>query len=114
MNDEDYKGNVISNGSFSKILSPGIRLGWMECSPRCLEAFYMSGVLKSGGAANHYTAGIISSLIQLGLAESQLDMYSRKYGVRVLFIDVHVFSKHLCNNMKFFLGTYESRVCSAL
>lgn len=84
MNDEDYMGNVISNGSFSKILSPGIRLGWMECSPRCLDAFYMSGVLKSGGAANHYTAGIISSLIQLGLAESQLNMYSSKYGVRVL------------------------------
>ena len=77
--DEDYKGNVISNGTFSKILSPGCRVGWMECGPRIVEAFRNSGVLKSGGAVNNYTTGIISSIIELGLAEKQLKKCQKTY-----------------------------------
>lgn len=75
--DNDFKGNVISNGTFSKILSPGVRVGWMECPPRIVETFRDCGVLKSGGAINNYGSGIITSLIELGLAEKQLKIYSQ-------------------------------------
>lgn len=77
--DKDFKGNVISNGTFSKILSPGVRIGWMECAPRLVDAFRNSGVLKSGGAINNYTSGIVSSLIELGLAQKQLQKFLETY-----------------------------------
>ncbi|XP_052859814.1 2-aminoadipate transaminase [Anopheles cruzii] len=80
---DGWRGNVISNGTFSKILSPGIRLGWMECPPRCVEAFRKSGVLQSGGAANNYTGGIVTTMIQLGLVQRQLKLYSRRYAERL-------------------------------
>lgn len=77
--DDDFKGNVISNGTFSKLLAPGIRIGWMECAPRIVDAFHNSGVLKSGGAINNYTSGIVCSLIELGLAEKQLEKCRQAY-----------------------------------
>uniref|UniRef100_A0A1B0CAU3 Aminotransferase class I/classII large domain-containing protein n=2 Tax=Lutzomyia longipalpis TaxID=7200 RepID=A0A1B0CAU3_LUTLO len=81
--DEGYRGHIISNGSFSKILSPGIRIGWMECPKRIVEVFRNSGIIKSGGAINNYTSGIVTSLLQLGLAKKQLTTYCAAYKERM-------------------------------
>jgi len=82
-NDENYMGHVISNGSFSKILSPGVRVGWMECPSRCVKLFDESGIMRSGGAVNNYTSGVVASLIELGLARKHLEMCRDKYKGRM-------------------------------
>lgn len=100
--DDDFKGNVISNGTFSKILSPGIRVGWMECPPRVVETFRDCGVLKSGGAINNYGSGIITSLIELGLAEKQLKIYSQnnKEGRDAVCETLEKYLPKCCNYLK--------------
>lgn len=72
-NDDDFKGHIISNGTFSKILAPGTRVGWMECSPRIAKVFSNNGFLNSGGAISNYTSGIISSMLEMGIFETHVN-----------------------------------------
>ena len=48
---------ILSNGSFSKILAPGVRVGWIEAAPDTIKGLSSSGILNSGGAANHLMSG---------------------------------------------------------
>ncbi|KAL9049446.1 MAG: hypothetical protein Q9162_007213 [Coniocarpon cinnabarinum] len=59
-------GNVISNGSFSKILGPGIRTGWVDASPALAHRLSQTGCQKSGGAPSQYAAVCISDMIESG------------------------------------------------
>lgn len=70
--DAGYQGNVVSNGSFSKIFGPGIRLGWLEVPARVRDILVTSGVVFSGGGANHTSSGLMTSAISLGLLGSLL------------------------------------------
>ena len=80
---QDHDHCVISNGTFSKILAPGVRLGWMEASPHIVAKLANSGFLQSGGSMNNLTSGIATSLISLGLLDKQLDHCKEVYGARM-------------------------------
>jgi 2-aminoadipate transaminase len=56
-------GNVISLGSFSKILAPGIRLGWIQANRAIIDRFISSGLLESGGGLNPFTSSIVRSIL---------------------------------------------------
>jgi DNA-binding transcriptional MocR family regulator len=57
---------VISLGSFSKILAPGLRLGWMQAHPEKIKRLVTSGLLDSGGGLNPFTSAIVRELIETG------------------------------------------------
>lgn len=58
--------HVVSLGSFSKILAPGLRLGWVQSHPAIINTLVSCGLLDSGGGMNPFTSAIVRSLIENG------------------------------------------------
>ncbi|MBW2431429.1 MAG: PLP-dependent aminotransferase family protein [Deltaproteobacteria bacterium] len=63
---------VISLGSFSKIMAPGLRLGWIQAGAKLMNRLSGCGLVDSGGGLNPFTSGVMRSAIELGLLEKQL------------------------------------------
>lgn len=60
------RDRVLSISSFTKILAPGLRLGWLQGSAALLERYMQHGTLKSGGALNPVMAYIVQGVIDSG------------------------------------------------
>jgi len=73
---------VFSLGSFSKILAPGLRLGWIQTGPRLLKQIVDCGLLDSGGGLNPFTSAVVRSAIEKGLQHSQLATLRATYTER--------------------------------
>jgi DNA-binding transcriptional MocR family regulator len=80
-------GTVLSLGSFSKILAPGLRLGWVQgCADR-LQTLAQCGLLDSGGGLNPFTAAIVRSALDLGLQVQHLNRLRQVYAGRLAALD---------------------------
>ncbi len=75
-------GVVVRLGSFSKVLAPGLRLGWMVAAPEIVRRCAGSGMLDSGGGVNHFTAHVVATYIELGLLDEQVDKLRASYRQR--------------------------------
>lgn len=64
--DDPSKPTVFSMNSFSKILGPGLRLGWLSTAPKHMERLLDCGSLQSGGGFNPFTSVICSEMMKNG------------------------------------------------
>jgi 2-aminoadipate transaminase len=82
-----FESNVVmSLGSFSKILAPGLRLGWIQTSSALLEKLSNYGVIASGGGLNPFTSAVVRSVLDLGLQENYLTHLKRLYRDRSVLL----------------------------
>lgn len=84
---EADSGLVLSLGSFSKILAPGLRLGWVQTSPQLARRFAEMGLADSGGGLNHFTSNLVRVALEEGWLEEHLDDLRRVYAQRMEAMD---------------------------
>ena len=83
----DDNAPVLSVGSFSKILAPGLRLGWIQGSGDIFHRLKNSALLQSGGGLAPVTSALVEPLIVNGEFQKNLEYLRQIYSARseVLF-----------------------------
>lgn len=92
--------SVISLGSFSKIMAPGLRLGWIQTGTELINRLSDCGLVNSGGSLNHFTSGVMRSAIELGLLEKQLTNLKSVYNKRKIALS-NALRELLPNSVRF-------------
>ncbi|NIP42671.1 MAG: aminotransferase class I/II-fold pyridoxal phosphate-dependent enzyme [candidate division Zixibacteria bacterium] len=72
---------VISINSFSKILAPGLRLGWIQAHDSVIDDLSKCGLLDSGGGMNPFTSAIVRHLIESG------DLTDNLHSLRAAYLE---------------------------
>lgn len=84
MTDSD---RVLSLGSFSKILAPAMRLGWIQTSSRLRGKLSAGGFINSGGSINHISSLIVRQAIDSGSLGEHIKMLRQTYRSRLEAMD---------------------------
>ncbi|ODQ63259.1 PLP-dependent transferase [Nadsonia fulvescens var. elongata DSM 6958] len=80
--DKQY-GNTVSNLTFSKLLGPGLRVGWQEsASPLICEQLGRAGSNRSGGTAAQLNSMVVAEMINLGVVDPVIAKLCEVYGDR--------------------------------
>lgn len=88
------QGQILSIGSFSKILAPGLRLGWIQAAPEVVERFVTCGLVDSGGGLNHFASNLVRVALDEGWQGEYLADLRESYRRRIDVMDAAL-QRHL-------------------
>ena len=78
---------VISVNSFSKILAPGLRLGWIHANQKIIQKLNSCGLIDSGGGMNPFTSAIVHELVETGDLGKNIALLKETYASRLKVMD---------------------------
>lgn len=73
---------IVRLGSFSKSLSPGLRVGWVNTSSELLRRIHDAGVLDSGGSPSQFAACVVSGVLAAGGYDEHVARLRASYRAR--------------------------------
>jgi len=73
---------VIRQGSFSKILAAGLRLGWIIAEPEVIKRIVSCGLKGNEGGANPFVAHVVAAFCQEGWLEPHIAQLVARYRTR--------------------------------
>ncbi|MGQ9584494.1 MAG: aminotransferase-like domain-containing protein [Anaerolineae bacterium] len=73
---------VMRLGSFSKVLAPGLRLGWVLASPAAIQRLVTSGLKGNEGGSNPLSCHVVNAFCQNGWLEPHIARLRERYRQR--------------------------------
>lgn len=65
-------GHALSNGTFSKLIGPGVRTGWVEGTPDFAFGLSQTGSTRSGGAPSQFAAMVVAEMLARGEVDAHV------------------------------------------
>lgn len=78
---------IVSVNSFSKILAPGLRLGWIQTHKKIMRKLTTCGLMDSGGGMNPFTSAIIHEFVEARDLEKNISLLRETYAHRLEIMD---------------------------